>query len=441
MTTARLSFSRLAQYSVPAIPIAFAGFPLYVLAPDFYATQHGVSLALMGLALLFLRAFDAVQDPFIGAMSDRFSAKVLPLMLISAALLVASIYALFNPMGTNPLWWFAATMALAVTSYSILSINLNTLGALWTEDKQQQTRITGMREAFGLVGLLLAVILPGVLGKYVDADEVYSWFSAILAGLMLLSFIAFIRWFAHKTAPQQLSAIAGQTVWATLRALPAETKKLFLIYGLSVLASSIPAVLVIFFIRDRLNAQSDTGLFLLLYFLSGALTMPLWKMLSAKYGKCHAWLMSMLLACGSFVWAFFLGAGDIWQYGVICVASGMALGGDLALPPSILADHIHDNGSDTSAATQFSVLALLTKAGLAIGSVVALPILDFAGFAPATKNSDTALFSLSVAYAVIPCAIKLGSAYFLYRFFITFSRKTNHETSLENSISRSRHHA
>jgi Na+/melibiose symporter-like transporter len=226
-----------------------------------------------------------------------------------------------------------------------------------------------------------------------------------------------------------------------LRALPADTYRLFSVYGLSVLASSIPAVLVIFFIRDRLNAESYTGLFLLLYFLSGALAMPLWKKLSAAYGKHRAWLMSILLAVISFVWAFFLGEGDIWQYAVICVASGMALGGDLALPPAILAEQIHAQQSDATAATQFSVIALLAKAGLALGSAITLPLLDAMGFIPASPNSASALASLSMAYALIPCVIKLASAYLLYRFFITPNRTTPHEKSLENSTYRSHDYA
>ncbi|MDX1975220.1 MAG: MFS transporter [Rickettsiales bacterium] len=435
-----LTRTQLMQYAFLAVPVAFAGFPLYVLAPDFYATHHGVSLSVLGIVLLGLRAFDAVQDPFIGAMSDRFSVRALPIMLGSALLLVASIYALFNPVGLSPSWWFAGCMLLAVTVYSILSINLNTLGALWTSNRNEQTRIAGTREAFGLFGLLLAVIMPGILGKYLPAEKVFIWFSTILGVLMIVALLTFSRWFAHKPQANR-TPHSQKKIWVTLRLLPAATHRLYMVYGLSVLASSIPAVLVVFFIRDRLNAESYTGIFLLLYFLSGALAMPMWKKLSAKYGKHCAWLMSILLAVASFVWAFFLGAGDVWQYAMICITSGMALGGDLALPPSILADHIHEHESDSSAATQFSILALLTKAGLAIGSAITLPLLDAVGFVPATQNADTALTSLSTAYALIPCLIKLSAAYLLYHFFITSHREKNHETSLETHLHRSRPHA
>lgn len=422
MTETTLRRNHILQYAFLAAPVAFAGFPLYVLAPDFYATHQGVSLSVLGLVLLCLRVFDAVQDPFIGAMSDRFAAKSLPVMGVSAAVLVISIFALFNPIGWHPLAWFSACMLLAVLAYSILSINLNALGALWTKDRDQQTRLTGTREAFGLVGLLLAVILPNLLTKYVPAGNVFIWFSAILGLLMLFAFAAFSLWFVRQP-PALHTSKADIPIWFALRGLPAVTYRLFVVYGLSILASSIPAVLVIFFVRDRLNAESYTGLFLLIYFLSGALAMPLWKKLSILYGKEGAWLISLLVAVASFVGAFFLGEGDSVAYAIICAASGIALGGDLALPPSMLADHINEHETGASAATQFSILALLSKAGLALASALTLPLLDLAGFVPAALNNEKALAGLSMAYALVPCFIKLIAAYALYRFFIASKRK------------------
>ena len=40
-----LSISSLLHYGLLALPVAFAGFPIYVLAPDNYASQFGVSLS------------------------------------------------------------------------------------------------------------------------------------------------------------------------------------------------------------------------------------------------------------------------------------------------------------------------------------------------------------------------------------------------------------
>ena len=62
----------LFYYSFPAIFTSFAGIPLYVYAPEYYNANYGVSLSYLGLSLLALRAIDALQDPFIGMLSDKY---------------------------------------------------------------------------------------------------------------------------------------------------------------------------------------------------------------------------------------------------------------------------------------------------------------------------------------------------------------------------------
>jgi glycoside/pentoside/hexuronide:cation symporter, GPH family len=431
----------LAQYGFLALPVAFAGLPIYILAPDFYATQYGLSLALLGVILLALRIFDAVQDPIIGWLSDRHSRHVMPIMIGSAILLSLGIYALFHPQGEDAALWFTISMLVTVTAYSVLSINLNALGALWSQDINQRTRITSTREMFGLLGLLIAVMLPETLKRYGEAGNVYTTYSSILLGLMLAGILLFARWLKQQPITRSMYRVTPHGIWGQLFALPVVTRRFFLVYGITVLASSIPAILVLFFIRDRLGAEAYSGLFLLLYFVSGAVFMPLWQRLSRRYGKYPAWLMGTLLAVASFVWAFVLETGDIWQYALVCIASGAALGADLALPPSILADHISRNESSDSAATQFSLLTLLTKAGLAVGSALALPMLDIAGFRPAQENDVLALFALSAAYALAPCLIKLLAAGLMYRFFIANPEESYHENISTIHSPRSRTHA
>ena len=63
----------LFYYSFSAIFTSFAGIPLYIYAPEYYNANYGVSLSYLGLSLLALRAIDAVQDPLIGLLSDKYS--------------------------------------------------------------------------------------------------------------------------------------------------------------------------------------------------------------------------------------------------------------------------------------------------------------------------------------------------------------------------------
>lgn len=442
MNTQEITGKSLLQYGFIALPVAFAGFPLYVLAPDFFATQHGLSLALLGTLLLVIRVFDAVQDPLIGWFTDKLQGHFLLLLSVAGMILCVSVFGLFNKIFFTPAIWFSLCMVFAVSAYSVLIIVLGAQATLWTANTNAQTRIAGAREAFGIIGLVIAVSVPSLLSQSVKADDVYLWYAAILFGLMIAGIFSFSR----LRLPSAATVAANEMVsplspLAAMRALPGESWRLFAVYGLSMLASSIPAVLVIFFVRDLLGAEHLTGLFLLLYFLSGAVAMPAWKKISTRYGKYNAWFFANILAVVGFIYAFFLNDGDVWPYVAVCLVSGIALGADLTLPPSVLADHIHARSNRACSGSHYAFLAFIGKASLALASAIALPILDVSGFKPQTANSDIALATLSAAYALIPCILKLGAAGLLYSFFIRTGSGGNNENFQNHGNNGSSHHA
>ncbi len=441
MIKTSIAAKQLTLYGAIALPLSFAGFPLYVLAPDFYATHHGLSLTLLGTLLLAIRLFDAVQDPIIGWLADKWQHKFFPFVLGSGLSLCVAIFALFNMVVLNPAIWFVLCLIVAVSAYSIISIILGSYATLWTDDKNDQTRIAGAREAFGLIGIIIAVSVPSVLAHIIAPESVYIWYSGILLLLMAIGIICFSNLPGIFLPPDQRAAMAPADLRSGLQSVSPFGKRIFAIYGISMLASSIPAVLVIFYVRDLLFAEHILGLFLFLYFFSGAIGMPVWKRLSSHYGKCRAWAFSNLLAVAGFIGAFFLGAGDVWAYGLVCIVSGLALGADLTLPPSILADDIHSNGNSRFSGTQYAILAFLSKASLAVASAIALPMLDWTGFIPQAANSKQALFALSAAYALVPCILKIISAGLLYRLSIQFNSGVLHENIKDYGNHRSSFHA
>ena len=432
MTAAPLSQAAVWRYSALALPIAFAGFPLYVLAQDYYATIHAVPLGLLGALLLGVRFFDAVLDPLIGVVSDRFRPVTHWLMAAASFVLCGVMVGLFSAVPVSPAVWFVFCMAVAVIAYSFLSINLNTLGGLWCNDPVGQIRLTTFREACGLVGLVVAVSLPTVFKHFVSAPLAYFYNGLALCVLMAGAWIIFWPWLKAQASHVLVHKSTSYSRWFSLGSISGMTWRFLGVYGLNMLASSIPAILVIFFVRDLLGAENLAGVFLLLYFLAGAAAMPLWKQISASHGQYRAWFFSMLLAVANFIWAFFLHAGDVWQYGAVCVLSGLALGADIALPPAILAVQIHRSRTEDHAAVQYSLLALFSKLGLALASAVVLPLLGQAGFVPMSSNSPSALLFLSVAYAVLPCLLKLGAAGLLARFFIYAGQEDYQEVYQED---------
>ncbi|AMC13303.1 sugar transporter [Liberibacter crescens] len=318
-------------------------------------------------------------------------------------------------------------MIIAVGAYSVLTIILGSYATLWTENKDDQTRIAAAREAFGLIGLIIAVSMPSFLFHIVNPNHVFIWYGVILAILMLGSMLGFYQIFSPLFYVEMSRKKQSSSFLSGLCALPKQSIRLFIVYFVSMVASSIPAVLVIFYVRDFLEAENLIGVFLFFYFLSGVLGIPFWKKASKYFGKYKAWFLSNIPAILGF-YALFLGAKHVDLYCMVCLISGFSLGADLILPPSILSDDIHAHKNSQFSATHYALLAFISKASFALASAIALPVLDLAGFRPQALNTENALKVLSVCYSLIPCILKLVSAVLLYAFFIRSQSGVNNET-------------
>ena len=400
------------RYGLLGLPLAFVALPLYVLVPNHYAREAGVPLALLGTVLLAARLFDAFIDPLIGRWVDRLYRRsprdVLAFGAASAGLLALGFALLFFPPTGDPVRavaWAGATLAITYAGYSGLSVAHQSWGAMLGGDEARRSRIVAWREGLGLAGVLLASAAPLLLGLEVT----------------VLLFVALLGagWWAWRAGLRPLpSAQAAQgSLWEPLWR-PA-FRRLLAVFVVNGIASAIPATLVLFFLQDRLQvAAAVQPLFLAAYFLAAALSIPLWLRLVRRIGLARTWLVGMGLSVASFLWTLTLGAGDAWAFLAVCLASGIALGTDLALPSALLAGVIAQAGDQgRSEGAYFGWWNFATKLNLALAAGLALPLLGLAGYAPGARD-EPALQALSWAYCLLPCVLKLAAAAGLYAALI-----------------------
>ncbi len=400
------------RYGALGLPLAFVALPLYVVLPNHYATAFGIPLATLGALLLGARLLDAVADPLIGRWVDgwftRHISTVLAAAALAAVLLALGFRGLFFPavQGTAALlWWCAALLAITYLSYSVLSVLHQAWGARLGGDDMQRARIVSWREGLALVGVMVASVLPSVAGLSVTT-VVFA--AALTLALALL-------W--HAPQARQTERPASLPQLSEPLATP-EFRRLLAVYLVNGVASAVPATLVLFFIRDRLQAQAWEPLFLASYFAAGALSMPLWMGLVSRFGLERSWLMGMVLAIASFAWAALLGPGDLMAYTAVCIASGIALGADLALPGAMLAGVIQRAGhGQRLEGGYFGWWNFCTKLNLALAAGVALPLLSLMGYTAGSRSPE-ALNALMLAYCLLPCLLKLLASFLLWTLWV-----------------------
>jgi Na+/melibiose symporter-like transporter len=421
-------------YGLLGLPLAFVALPLYVILPNHYAREFGVPLATLGLLLLGARLFDAVIDPLIGRWSDRLFARsirsVLAFGAVAACVLALGFALLFFPPTHEPpglILCAAALLVVTYAAYSALSVAHQSWGAMLGGNEAQRSRVVAWREGLGLTGVVLASISPSALGL---AATVAIFWIALAAG--------WVAWrFAPRPTPPAVtlsvtSSAAPPRELTTSRAIgwPFQNpafRRLLTVFVLNGIASAVPATLVLFFVQDRLQVPSNIEpVFLGSYFLSAALSIPLWLQVVNRIGLARTWLAGMVLAMTVFIWAAQLGTGDATAFVIVCALSGVALGTDLALPGALLAGVIADAGDrGRSEGAYFGWWNFATKLNLALAAGLALPLLALFGYAPGART-EAPLQALTAAYCVLPCALKLLAASALYTLIIrpAHSRKT-----------------
>lgn len=417
----------LAAYGSLAFPLAFAGIPLYVLAPDFYAAEYAVPLGALAFVLLLIRLFDAVQDPLIGFFSDRFSGRRSQVMAFGFALFVAGFVLLFHPPASIPLVWFAVCMLLSATGFSVLAINLAAVGSLWRLAPAEKSRITAMREGIGLCGLVFAIVLPGLLQQAMTVKQSFSIYAVIFTVGAVFCAVTFRRWFGRAQLEVPVSS-PGRAVFWPRSIVMSRDATFYAVYFVSMLASALPAVLVVFFVRDYLAAENYMGGFLLIYFMAGIVAMPVWRRAAARFGAGQVWTAAMFMAGVIFAAAAAVPpAAGLALYTLVCFASGLALGAELSLPPAFLSSVIDRRGAGAQTAASFALLSFLMKLALAVAGAGGLYALDLAGFAPRADNDAAALARLSFLYALLPAVLKITAAGLMTFYLFKSGKEEDHE--------------
>lgn len=415
MTPASLPRPALVAYGALGLPLAFAALPLYVHVPRLYAGEAGLSLAAVGAVLLAARIVDAVTDPLLGWASDRLAGRRRTI-LAATVLLGASLPLLLSPPAGAGAAWLFGLLVLVSIGYSAATIAHNAWGAELAPTPDARTRVVASREAFALAGVLLAAALPALLA----AGDGEAAGLARLGWLFLPLLVLAGAWTLRGAPPSPPRAVQRPAPLASLAGAlrDAAFVRLLAVFAVNGIAAAVPSATVLFFVADVLRADAQAaGLFLVLYFLAAAASLPLWVALSRRIGKLRAWLAGMLLAVAVFAWAALLGSGELAAFAAICLLSGVALGADLSLPPSMLADLIAAPAPPARAGMRagacFGWWSFVTKANLALAAGTALPLLAALGYAPGARE-PAALAALAAVYGVLPVVLKLAAALLLW---------------------------
>jgi glycoside/pentoside/hexuronide:cation symporter, GPH family len=390
------------RVSLYALLLAATGIPLYIHLPQFAAINLGISLGTIGTILLLIRVIDLAQDPLIGWAIDRWPRLQTGFAMAAVAGLAIGFPLLFSlSPGPHVTAQLVAALVLLFSAYSLGTILLYGRSATLAERPAPQALLTlaAWREGGMLAGVILAALAPAVLVALGAEGQGYPAFGLLLGGLAVLTAVLSFRIWQRPVVMGESFSLSGLAHAGALRILV-----LALVNSLPV---AITSTLFLFFVEDRLQLPGRAGGLLALFFLSAGLSVPVWTKISQRIGAKTTLMISMPLAIAGFAGAAYLAPGDYLGFAIICLAAGAALGSDTILLPTMFSVALTRAGLKASLA--FGIWAFAGKLGLALAAFIVMPLLQWNGFVPGGVNSAQALFTLNIAYAVIPCVLKLAA--------------------------------
>ena len=417
---------QLLAYALPAFVVALPTIPVYIHLPTLYGVQLGIGLATTGYILLIARLFDTVTDPLVGILCDRltlFRLRRKPWIAAGAIVAGFGLYKILNPATVTSGEYLLIWSLVLYSGWTMVAVPYLAWGAELRSDYNERTRITAWREGFGLLGILGAGLLGAVtlsLGwSEKESIGAIAW-AAIALGVVVIPLLLWVV--PERTDGSEIRNIqTNPPLLDNLRTLSRNHLFLRLLFAWFVngVANGIPAALFFIYLEYGLGAEANIRpIFILIYFATAILSIPLWFRLSGRYGKHKTWCWGMLGACMAFISVPWIDTGAFFAFGIVCALTGMALGADLSLPPAIQADVIEyakyrfGNGQP---GLQFAIWGMSTKLALATAVGLALPGIGYAGFDPLAP-SEAGRFALLVIYALIPVVIKLLAISMVWKF-------------------------
>jgi len=401
---------------------------------------------LAGSVLLVGKAWDAINDPLIGWLSDKTRSPLgrrYPWMLYGVVPLgICFCLQWFVPPTENQWLLFIYYSVIAILYYAAVSavlVPFSTLAAELTQGYNERTSLISFKSAFGIGGSIFALVLAQIIFGLLKPPISYLLLGVISGVLSILAvFLCFLgtnqRYKFIEQQRHQVERPPSEPILQQFKIAFSNRAFLYVIgiYLCSWLGVQVTAAILPYFVINWMQLPDRHFTQMALAVQGTALVMMFfWAAIGQRIGKKAIYCMGIPLTIVAQGGLFFIQPGQIILMYILAMMAGVGIATAYLVPWSMLPDVVDLDELHTGQRREgifYGCVVQLQKFGVAGALFLVGRVLDWAGFISTSAASqgtpvqpDSALWAIRWIIGPIPTLVLILGLILAYFYPITRS--------------------
>ena len=402
----------------------------------FYTDVFGIGMGAVAALMLFSRFWDAINDPVIGALSDKTHTRwgrYRPWLLIAAPLtalvLIMTFWAHPDWSDTAKIVYMAVTYCILVLGYTCVNIPYGTLCGAMTQNIEERAKINTFRSVSAMIaiGVINIITVPLISALGGGNDQRGSLLIAVIYGCIFAAchIFCFAKTKEVVEIPQKQKLSLKTQLAAALKNKPYMIAVAGqLLFGLTLYGRNADALYYFTYVEGDAALFSTYSLVIIIPSVIGAALFPAVFGLTGNKGRAAS-IFALLTGVSMFAMYFFTASDTPAAFYLFSALAQFFFSGFNTAIYAVIPDCVEYGEWKTGLRNdgfQYAFISLGNKVGMAIGTALLAAVLEMCGYVANQQQNPAVLSVIRHAFTTVPGILWIVTAAVL--LFYKLNKKT-----------------